>query len=83
MSRQIETDATRRLATQLIRLTEHGNDHVDVLRSPNGFIDAGFHRAKLATARFYFKRILPRAEAHLDAMSAGARSLMEIPADLL
>ena len=49
----------------------------------SGDADAGFHRAKLATARFYFKRILPRAEAHLDAMSAGARSLMEIPADLL
>ncbi len=45
--------------------------------------DAGFHRAKLATARFYFQRILPRAEAHLDAMGAGARSLMEIPADQL
>src|SRR5688572_10405731 len=49
----------------------------------SGDADAGFHRAKLATARFYFKRVLPRAEAHLDAMSAGARSLMEIPADLL
>jgi alkylation response protein AidB-like acyl-CoA dehydrogenase len=47
----------------------------------SGASDAGFHRAKLATARFYFQRILPRAEAHLDAMSAGARSLMEIPAD--
>ncbi|MGH8204820.1 MAG: acyl-CoA dehydrogenase C-terminal domain-containing protein [Steroidobacteraceae bacterium] len=40
--------------------------------------DEAFHQAKLATARFYFQRILPRAEAHLDAMSAGARSLMEI-----
>ena len=46
-----------------------------------GSPDAGFHRAKLSTARFYFQRILPRAEAHLDAMGAGARSLMEIPAD--
>ena len=46
-----------------------------------GSPDAGFHRTKLSTARFYFQRILPRAEAHLDAMGAGARSLMEIPAD--
>ena len=38
-----------------------------------------FHEAKLATARFYFERILPRAEAHLDALSAGARSLMSLP----
>jgi hypothetical protein len=47
----------------------------------SGSSEAGFHRAKLATARFYFQRILPRAEAHLDAMGAGARSLMEIPPD--
>jgi alkylation response protein AidB-like acyl-CoA dehydrogenase len=40
-----------------------------------------FHEAKLAAARFYFERILPRAEAHLDALSAGARSVMELPAD--
>jgi alkylation response protein AidB-like acyl-CoA dehydrogenase len=45
--------------------------------------DASFHKAKLATARFYFQRILPRAEAHLDALGAGARPLMEIPADQL
>ncbi len=42
---------------------------------------ADFHRAKLATARFYFQRILPRAEAHLDALNAGAATLMALPAD--
>jgi alkylation response protein AidB-like acyl-CoA dehydrogenase len=46
-----------------------------------GAPEAAFHRAKLATARFYFQRILPRAEAHLDAMGAGARSLMELSPD--
>jgi hypothetical protein len=46
------------------------------LRAGTG--DAAFHKAKISTARFYFQRILPRAEAHLDAMGAGARSLMEI-----
>ncbi len=46
-----------------------------------GTAEAAFHRSKLATARFYFQRILPRAEAHLDAMGAGARSLMEIAPD--
>jgi hypothetical protein len=40
-----------------------------------------FHEAKLATARFYFERILPRAEAHLDALGAGAKPIMELPAD--
>jgi alkylation response protein AidB-like acyl-CoA dehydrogenase len=54
---------------------------VSVAALKGGAPDAAFHRAKLATARFYFKRILPRAEAHLDAMGAGARSLMELPAD--
>ncbi len=43
--------------------------------------DAAFHKSKLATARFYFQRILPRAEAHLDAQGAGARSLMELAPD--
>jgi len=46
-----------------------------------GTKETAFHRAKLSTARYYFQRILPRAEAHLDAMGAGARSLMEIPPD--
>jgi len=40
-----------------------------------------FHEAKLATARFYFERVLPRAEAHLDALGAGAKSVMGLPAD--
>jgi alkylation response protein AidB-like acyl-CoA dehydrogenase len=46
-----------------------------------GTPEADFHKAKIATARFFFQRILPRAEAHLDALGAGARSLMELPAD--
>ena len=50
---------------------------VAALRAGTG--DAAFHKSKISTARFYFQRILPRAEAHLDAMGAGARSLMEIP----
>jgi hypothetical protein len=46
-----------------------------------GNSEPAFHKAKLATARFYFQRILPRAEAHLDAQAAGARSLMELAPD--
>ena len=46
-----------------------------------GGAEAEFHEAKLATARFYFQRLLPRAEAHLDALGAGADSLMALPAD--
>lgn len=46
-----------------------------------GGADAAFHKSKLSTARFYYQRILPRAEAHLDALGAGAQSLMELPPD--
>ncbi len=44
--------------------------------------DAGFYEAKLATARFFFARLLPRAEAHLDALQSGARPVMALPAEL-
>lgn len=43
-----------------------------------GTSDEAFYTAKLQTARFYFKRMLPRAKAHADAMVSGADSLMDI-----
>lgn len=43
--------------------------------------DRGFYEAKLATARFYFTRVLPRADAHLDALDAGADPVMALPAE--
>jgi hypothetical protein len=49
----------------------------------NGAQDAGFYEAKLATARFFFARLLPRAEAHLDALQAGAPSVMALQSELL
>jgi alkylation response protein AidB-like acyl-CoA dehydrogenase len=38
-----------------------------------------FQAEKLATARFYFARILPRSSMHLQLMTAGSGSLMDIP----
>jgi len=38
--------------------------------------DTAFYEAKLATARFYYGRILPRARAHADAALAGADCVM-------
>jgi hypothetical protein len=35
-------------------------------------------QGKLATADFYFKRLLPKAEAHRASALAGAASLMEM-----
>jgi 3-(methylsulfanyl)propanoyl-CoA dehydrogenase len=45
--------------------------------------DPDFYLAKIATARFYFQRILPRAEAHARAATAGAGSVMDLDEGLL
>jgi hypothetical protein len=37
---------------------------------------ADFKQAKLATARFYYARILPRTLSHAASLRAGADSLM-------
>jgi len=41
--------------------------------------DASFYRAKLATARFFMARMLPRHSTHFAQVMAGARTLMEFP----
>jgi len=40
--------------------------------------DPGFYRAKLATAEFYFARILPRTISLVKAMESGADNLMNL-----
>ena len=54
--------------------------HVALCQKDAGAGDA-FYDAKLATARFYFKRILPRTRAHAIAALSGADILMNLPAD--
>ncbi len=46
-----------------------------------GVDDPDFYKAKLATARFYFDRLLPRVDAHASAARAGAAGLMDLPAE--
>ena len=41
-----------------------------------------FYTSKLATARFYYAKLLPETEFHLKAARAGAASLMELEAEL-
>lgn len=41
-----------------------------------------FYAAKLATARFYFSRLLPETAFHMRAARAGSRSLTEMDASL-
>ena len=43
--------------------------------------DAAFYQSKLATAEFYFTRLLPRTAAHRAAIEAGSASLMKLAAD--
>jgi len=40
-----------------------------------------FYRAKLATARFYFQRLLPETAYHIRAARSGATNLMEFETD--
>lgn len=48
-------------------------------RLDGGEDDDGYLAGKLATARFYVQRVLPRAGAHKAAIEAGAGSLMDLP----
>jgi alkylation response protein AidB-like acyl-CoA dehydrogenase len=44
--------------------------------------DTSFYEAKVMTAKFYFDRLLPRTQAHKQAMLSGADNVMEMPEQL-
>ena len=46
----------------------------------NGTGENAFYQAKLQTADFYWRRVLPRASAHREALLGGANCLMAMPA---
>ncbi len=46
-----------------------------------GSDEAAFYQAKLATAEFYYKRILPRTRSLSETMVAGSDTLMALDAD--
>ncbi|MDC0661711.1 acyl-CoA dehydrogenase C-terminal domain-containing protein [Marinobacter sp. SS21] len=46
-----------------------------------GTSEEAFYNAKVQTARFYYKRLLPRANAHAEMALAGADTLMDIQED--
>ncbi|MFZ5757267.1 MAG: acyl-CoA dehydrogenase C-terminal domain-containing protein [Pseudomonadota bacterium] len=46
-----------------------------------GTAETAFYQTKVDTARFYFKRILPRTAAHKGAIEGGLECLMAIPAE--
>jgi hypothetical protein len=41
--------------------------------------NSGFYQAKLTTARFYMKRLLPQAISLCATLKAGSDTLMELP----
>ncbi|MEX0606127.1 MAG: acyl-CoA dehydrogenase C-terminal domain-containing protein [Marinobacter sp.] len=47
----------------------------------DGTTEENFYNAKVQTARFYFKRLLPRTRTHAESMLAGADSLMDMQED--
>lgn len=44
-------------------------------------VDSGFYRAKIATANFYFARILPRTLSLVKAIESGSDNLMTLAGD--
>ena len=46
-----------------------------------GKTDVAFYETKLATARFYMQRMLPRSGGHFATLMAGSKTLMEFPDD--
>jgi len=50
-------------------------------RMAEGTSEEAFYNAKVQTARFYFRRMLPRTRAHAEAMLAGADTLLDMPED--
>ncbi|MGM0569711.1 acyl-CoA dehydrogenase C-terminal domain-containing protein [Marinobacter sp.] len=44
-----------------------------------GTPEEAFYNAKIQTARFYFKRLLPRTRTHVETMFAGADTLLDLP----
>ena len=43
--------------------------------------EAGFYKAKLATARFFMARVLPQQAALFQMIGSGKQTLMELPAE--
>ena len=54
---------------------------VALAKIASGADSDGFYAAKLATARFYFARILPRTAMHHAAALAGAETVMALAED--
>ena len=52
----------------------------EVARSKADGDNTGFYEAKLFTARYYVRRLMPQTRAAFDALRAGSETLMELDA---
>ena len=46
-----------------------------------GSSEVDFYNAKVTTARFYFKKILPRVRSHVDVIASGVDTLLALDAE--
>ena len=46
-----------------------------------GTTEEAFYKAKIQTAQFYFKKILPRTKSHADVIDGGLEVLMQMDVD--
>ena len=79
-----EVGATSYDYLRLIALTSFGHmwAHAAKVALANAAVDnSGFYDAKLATARFFMKRLLPQTAALKETLSAGADTLMALEAE--
>ena len=51
------------------------------LAQENGSESTAFYKAKIATARFYFDHLLPRARAHASSMTKPSKSMTRLSVD--
>ena len=62
------------MAYMWARMAAAASDKLD----KGGADSEDFYRAKLATAEFYYERLLPRAQAHATGMLSPSRNLMQL-----
>ena len=65
------------LAYFWLRMAVVAQQKIDAKEDPTGF-----YKAKIATATFYFERILPRTRGLVETMLSGSDNLMALDADL-
>jgi hypothetical protein len=67
------------LAYLWVRMAKVAQEKLAAMNGGSTGDEAAFYRAKLATARFYVERVLPRHGAHFASVMAGGGSIMAFP----